>query len=426
MSLKKFGKSDVIRNAMRSAPESSFLIYSGNVFYNENPIESGSFSDDVIGAAGGISLFEYNIDKDGTTEFISPSDEDALSSLTITGPNAPIVPYIINGSSRTYIKNTPRTYAHVSASTTARAGMPFGSVLTGSSYSMTSSIERELMTTAGARGASPDRTPTYRHYYGLKSSLNFYATRSPHYAVTGGAGGSSWNKDTQDINMVSVPKIFYGTRIRPGTIDLKFYITGTLVGQLKDEKQNGELIQVGPSGSAYSGSVAGVALYDEGIFLMTGSWDLTSGVSYDFDGSSHTGSWLRFAHGANDSTSPTNDSASFGFDFKGHTETQVLTMYAHARRGEVNFSNNPTFIESGSAQVAQTSSNLFIENDQRIVKNTVSSSFASHSASFERQVYISKVAIYDKDKKLIGVASLASPVLKKEGQDLSFKLKMDL
>ena len=33
--------------------------------------------------------------------------------------------------------------------------------------------------------------------------------------------------------------------------------------------------------------------------------------------------------------------------------------------------------------------------------------------------------VYDKDKNLIGMATLGSPVLKKEDEDLTFKLKMD-
>ena len=37
MSLKKFGKSDIIRNAMQAYPHSSFFIYSGSVYYNNKP-----------------------------------------------------------------------------------------------------------------------------------------------------------------------------------------------------------------------------------------------------------------------------------------------------------------------------------------------------------------------------------------------------
>ena len=69
MSLKKFGRSDIIRNAMRAYPHNSFFIYSSSVYYDHRPIEVGSFSNDVVGAAGGISLFEYNVDKSGSTRF---------------------------------------------------------------------------------------------------------------------------------------------------------------------------------------------------------------------------------------------------------------------------------------------------------------------------------------------------------------------
>ena len=62
MSFKKFGRSDVIRNAMRAYPHNTFFIYSSSVYYDHRPIESGSFSDDVLSASGGISLFEYNFD----------------------------------------------------------------------------------------------------------------------------------------------------------------------------------------------------------------------------------------------------------------------------------------------------------------------------------------------------------------------------
>ena len=54
-------------------------------------------------------------------------------------------------------------------------------------------------------------------------------------------------------------------------------IQGSLAGELRDEKQNGELRQVVSSseyGAAYDDEVAGVVLYDEGFILLTGSWAL--------------------------------------------------------------------------------------------------------------------------------------------------------
>ena len=43
-----------------------------------------------------------------------------------------------------------------------------------------------------------------------------------------------------------------------------------------------------------------------------------------------------------------------------------------------------------------------------------------------RDKYISRVALYDSSKNLIGIATLANPVLKKEDEDLTFKLRLDI
>ncbi len=440
MSLKRFGHSDLIRNAIRAFPHNTFFIYSSSVYYDNRPIESGSYSSDILSASGGLSLYEYNVDREGELSWANRSVDTSWDSSA--GANRLITPYVIKSSTRQYLKASQRsrtitegTGFSISATGPMQdvsdeyARASNGDLLTGSSYVMSASITRELMTTAGDTGSISTRAlPVNRHYYGLRNSLNFYGTRSPHYFVNFSASNlGSWNKDEQTINLVSIPKIFYGSRIKPGSMSLKFYITGTLVGELKDEKYNGELIQVGPVGSNGSGSVAGVAMYEEGFALLTGSWNLTP-EAYDFGSSAlQTGSWLRYAAGANDGAG-TSTSSSFGLDFKGHTETQVLTMYAHARRGEVNFSNNPTFLDYEDAQnkIFQTSSNTFQEKDTIRIKNTVSSSYAGFDAPFERQVYVSRIALYDDDKKLIGVATLSNPVLKKEAQDLSFKLKLDI
>ena len=69
------------------------------------------------------------------------------------------------------------------------------------------------------------------------------------------------------------------------------------------------------------------------------------------------------------------------------------------------------------------------ENDrilgEKEIKNIVSSSFADPTGSFEKQVYISKIGLYDKDRNLIGIAKLATPVRKREIDSYTFKLKLD-
>jgi hypothetical protein len=101
-------------------------------------------------------------------------------------------------------------------------------------------------------------------------------------------------------------------------------------------------------------------------------------------------------------------------------------MFAHARRGEANYSNNPTYLQYNQRQLQLTSSQVYEENPNRLIANTVSSSFTDYSSSFKRQVYISRVGIYDENKNLLGVATLSNPVLKEEDQDFSFKIRLDI
>ena len=135
--------------------------------------------------------------------------------------------------------------------------------------------------------------------------------------------------------------------IKPGTINLKWYLTGSLIGELKDEKQNGELIQTGPVGSTGSGSVAGVVMYNEGFVLLTGSWALSNQTINLVSGAAaKKPGWIYFGAGALDNVNQTTAgvsyvSASFNMSFRGTNDIQTVTMFTHARQGEVNYSNNP-------------------------------------------------------------------------------------
>ena len=111
-------------------------------------------------------------------------------------------------------------------------------------------------------------------------------------------------------------------------------------------------------------------------------------------------------------------------------------MFAHAPKGELNYSNNPTFVSGvlgsdyklsiGTARPHLTSSIQFKEDSTTKAKNVVSSSFKNHTGSFDKTTYISQIGIYDSDKNLIGIAKLATPVKKTEARELSFKLKLDI
>ena len=168
--------------------------------------------------------------------------------------------------------------------------------------------------------------------------------------------------------------------------------------------------------------------------MLTGSWALGDGapsIPIKSDGTSDNPKWVYFGAGALDGVNQTSAganfvSASFDLSFKGQTDTQVITMFAHARRGEVNYSNNPTYIKYGQTKVSVSSSMIYQENPDRLIANTVTSSYQGYDEDFKRQVYISRVAIYDDNKNLIGLATLANPVLKNEDEELTIKLKLDI
>jgi len=419
MSLRKFGNKDVFVNTMRTYPNCDFVIFDSKVIYNNVPPQSGSRNDlvrNVSSSKGFISLYEYNIDR----PYINTGEYVQTSSIPNTGI---IYPWISKDSARSSFKTVNEVDYNNE--------FEYGAILT-SSYPLSASITREYIETPFASTTSYNT-----RYVALRNRLNYYSTLSQHYKVSSSFG----NKDTQKLNMVSVPSIFYGSRIKPGTLSLKWYFTGSLIGELRDIRENGELIQVGPEGSPGLGSVAGVALYEEGVLVLTGSWELnnqTIAMKWDPSGTdiNHKPKWLYFAAGANDDISKNRDdilwpnntfvSSSFDLSFKGHSDTQVLTMYAHAGRGQANYSNNPTFLKYGQTKVAFTSSHVYEESGEVLLKNFVSSSHSHYSSSFQRQVFISRIAIYDNNKNLIGIATLGQPVLKKEADKISFKIKLDI
>ena len=394
----KFGTNDVFYNQLKTYPQNEFFIWNTKVFYNNESALSGAFARQTVPCATGfVSLFEVNVDRHAdTTGFIYPwiiksSDKNKLSTMS---------------DSSWY-----RDYN-------------YGDRLVGS-YRMSASIGREYFST-GLSGAAPSTNYTGS---ALRSSFDYYKTISPLYAYSSSAAG---NKASDPACLITIPSIFYGSSIKAGTVDLKFYITGTLIGRLRDVNQNGELVQTEPVGSNGSGSVAGMALYNEGFIYLSGSWDLSTTGSHMYDGGASTPKWRHFGAGIsavspNTPAHTTNASSSFVLAFSGTNYIPNITMMAHARKGELNHSNNYSYLKYNqtSSLVSFSGSTSYIEKQLKI-KNVVSSSHPDPTGSFQKITYISKIGIYDDDKNLIAIASLAKPVKKTEERDLTFKLKLDI
>ena len=421
MPLHKFGKSDILHNQIKTHPSSTFFIYDSSIYYNNNAVEPGQNVANVNDVpVGHVSMFELNVDRAANadaTAVIGASGSIASANAQDTGY---IYPFVVKGVQQVGFRNMTRE----TFTTTYRTG----DILTGS-YKMSSSISRQ-------RYQSDDNFLTTNHTgSALKNTLSFASRLGSHYNLS--------DPDENGFNVIQIPSIFYGSEIKKGTVDLKYYMTGNVVGRLKDSRQNGALIQSeGTEGSAHDGQIAGVVLYKEGFIILTGSYDLatvftpasTKITDKDIDGTAITAansSWLNFGFGANDNVTAganlTNGSASFSIDFAGTHKIPTVTMLAHANKGELNFSNNPTYFKANQTnlQTPITGSSLFREQELEI-KNIHSASYADPSGSLVKTTYITKVGIYDEKKKLVGIASLAKPVKKTEDRDLTFKLKRDI
>ena len=390
MPLYRFKSNDVFYNRVKVNPKQSFLVYSGSTVLNNFANESGSHASYIqnVSGSGHVSLYELNIDR----------SSDQL-----------IYPFVYKDSNRIGFKTV--------GTGSFNSDFQFGDIIS-SSYPLSASISKLLYPPNHSSG----------RITALKNTLNFYTNLSPAYQFDSSLG----NKATQKLGLLSIPSILYGSSVKRGTVDLKFYISGTLVGQLQDERQNGELIQVGPSGSGGTGSIAGVVLYNEGFLVLTGSWDLTAAGtrfapshSETYSTGSESPQWLYFAQSI--SGTITAPSSSFELSYEGTDYVQTLTMLAHAAKGELNHSNNPTYVKYDANRVYYTTGTYgYGEPKTTEIKNTVSSSFSGHTASFAKVTYISEVGVYDENRNLIGLAKLAKPVKKTQERDYTFKLKLDI
>ena len=392
MSYYKLKDNDLFINTLESYPDVKFYINSGSIYINDENYISGSHSDNILGVPRNyISLYQYNINR-------------------TTAQN--IYPFVIKNGQRDNFKNISKQQYNTS--------YQLGDEIS-SSYNMSASITRYYITGSEVTtmgGAFYALTGSQNFYFrALKNTINYYKYLSPHYDYNMINTGST-------VNMITIPSIFYGTKIRKGSVNLKYYITGTLAAQASDYRYNGELVQV--SGTT-TGSVVGVVLYKEGFLLLSSSATIDgNNIQYE---SVVPSSWTRFGYGSNDGETIAKStlSASYVLEFQGVNKTQTMTLLCKAPEGELNHSNNPTYLKNSSKswEANSSGSNQFLERTRHI-KNIVSASYDDILPPMKKETYISKIALYDKERNVIGYAKLATPIRKAEEREFIFKLKLDL
>ena len=263
----------------------------------------------------------------------------------------------------------------------------------------------------------------------LQNVARKYTTLSDHFIFLSSSIRSRdlvYGSAADNINFITIPNMYYGSTIKKGSVELNYYITGSKIASCADKNHNGTLI--GTTGST-SGSVVGLVLYDEGIIMLTSSVNLETGnhgIRYNGGSSAAvSSSWQYYGTSLNDGILHSSmASASYDLNFKGTDYTNSITMFAHAKKGHLNHSNNPTYKDQSSiSNIIVGEGKTFSEGEPSLV-NVVSASYAS--GSFEKTTYISKVHIYDEDGNLIAITSMAKPIKKTLEDEFTFKIKLDL
>ena len=428
-----FEEDDLFINRLKTYPEYNVFIYQGIPYTNSFKPLSGSLHN-----RGGLTVFDINSNR--TTTLIKPHVTASLrKDVFRTQVYNPIVSEISSPEGR-FLQ---RKYHHqVSGSALSTYPTP-GTKLEGS-YGYSSPIKRRK------EGVTAQKIDIFNIETGLlenrrtgrvfnvtasalMNTARKYTILSDHF-IFESSSVRSRNLLHEDVNFIFIPQMYYGTSIKKGSVKLEYFITGSKIAECTDQYENGILTET--TGTAV-GNVVGVVMYDEGVIMLTASHGLEDsehpiGVRYDGT-STIESSWLYYGTGLNDAQTHTSLSASsYNLNFKGVSYVNTMTMFAHAKKGHLNHSNNPTFKDCSGinftnglqVQNTQTGSGITFFEGENDIKNIVSGSFSS--ASFEKTTYISKINLYDANENLIGVASMATPVKKTLDREYLFKLKLDI
>jgi hypothetical protein len=398
MTFKRFKAEDIVNSTLVAKPEYNFIVHSGNTYINYHHEEDGGFSNKINHVSQGeISLYEMNVNR--------PS-------------NSLIYQFISKDTTR---------YAYKTVSTSGfddSAQFQFGDTIS-QPYPLSASINRIYIDAGQEFDVNQwNATATFaannkkyiRSLAGVIANQNGVTSKSLSYNDLG----------AKKVNMICVPSIFYGSKIDKQSVELNFYVTGTLVAQAKDSLGDGTLTETKGNNV---GLQAGHVIYNHGLILLTGAWQQSENPEkYFSEGSTTNPSWLSFGTGLRQVGTPLSTgpvvSSSYEIKIKGINKIPTLTMMAHAEKGEFNFSHNPTFIRNDTAITGSTTADTFNES-RTMVQNIKKSNFAGYNEDFENITYISKVGIYDKDKNLIAIATMANPIKKTENKDYMIKMRLD-
>lgn len=206
MSKFEFKKEDIYVNRTKTYPDYKIFVNDANVTIN-NKVETNANS---AVSSGYDSLYEYNFDT--RFEYIHP--------FIIGGENTPRQLFrsqIPESASAAIYNSQNPNWAQYSNLLPA-----IGQQLTSSYLSLTASLKREKPIATRKRDVLINIA---RDYY-------LYSTE---FAIS----STTFDENTALINM---PQTFFGSSIKKGSVELNFYVTGTLVARATDA---GKMVNLG-------------------------------------------------------------------------------------------------------------------------------------------------------------------------------------
>lgn len=242
----------------------------------------------------------------------------------------------------------------------------------------------------------------YKKFKALKNIINFYSAQDQIF---------NYNELIEKpISMIALKSYYLGSGLVKGSIAASISLSGSYIASATDFREDGVLYD-------QNDNKVGLILYNEGFIFLNN----TESLSNEIINYGYFQDHPRWIHA---SISP-NDFLSTNISYNSKNDLSINMNFVYLDKNKYNHSNNETYLESGSYYY-EYSTNQFIENSQTKIKNTIKSPFVSGSANFEKQTFISKIGLYDKDKNLIAIGSLASPIKKIENREFVFKLKIDI
>ena len=440
MSFKRFRNQDLIHTTIKTHPEYNFTVHNGKTFFQREKTQKGDISAEALRhvPTGSVSLYELNIDRGHVNieEDIPPGNYIRLHSRDIVDTRDLI-------SAKSSLRDLSGNELTLnSLHVNSRNLLPAEADLE-IKYPLSASIGRiyvpeDTRTTprysrvavAGPNGLKhpivegPHENRKY--VLALENLINFPDDLQN--------GNFDSNYKLQKVNIICIPGIFTGSSIKKESIKLNYFVNGKLIATAVDKA--GKMICTFATTAALINQVIGDVIYNQGLIILNNSTaiDSTHQENYFSTSATTNPSWLNFGTGIKQTGKELETglcpASAYSVTFKGTNKIPTLSMFSFSEIGEHNYSNNPTFLDSklednSSLLGEYLLTNSSFEENKKNIKSINKSPYPDHEEDHINTTYISKVGIYDKDKNLIAVATLANPAKKTEKRDFMIKMKID-